>query len=136
MSDEIVKKLLDSLSEEQKEELIKQVLNSNVKSDTPPPKAKPSTRISNTSEGLTEIKKTKTQGQVTGVPVTEMPRFNKFKDDGSEHADDRTPDVELTERKRRPFKRVEQVCSRCNKSFWTHPQHQREFYVCDKCLRR
>ena len=136
MSDEVVKKLLDSLSQEQKEEIIQQILNSNVKSDPPPLEQKPAARASSLPEGMTEIKKTKTQGQVTGVPVTDMPRFNKFKDDGSEHADDVTPDVELTERKRKPFTKVEQLCTRCNKTFSVHPQHQREFFVCDRCLRR
>jgi hypothetical protein len=136
MSDEVVKKLLDSLSQEQKQELIQEILNSNVKSDPPSPEEKPVARASSLPEGMTEIKKRKTQGQITGVPVTDMPRFNKFKDDGSEHADDITPDVQLTERKRRPFQKIEQRCTRCNKTFSTHPQHQREFYVCDKCLRR
>ena len=136
MSDEVVKKLLDSLSQEQKQELIQQILNSNVKSDPPSPEEKPATRASSLPEGMTEIKKRKTQGQITGVPVTDMPRFNKFKDDGSEHTDDVTPEVQLTERKRKPFQKIEQLCTRCNKTFSTHPQHQREFYVCDKCLRR
>ncbi len=137
MSDEVLKKLLDSLSQEQKEELIQQVLNSNVKSDPVSPEKKPAARASGLPEGsMTEIKKSKTQGQITGVPITDMPRFNKFTDDGSEHAEDVTPHIDLTERKRRPFKKIEQICTKCNKAFQTHPQHRREFYVCDKCLRR
>ena len=139
MSDEIVKSLLESLSDEQKADLIQQILNSNVKSDPPAPEeteAKAPTRVSDLESGMTQIKKTKTEGQVTGVPVTEMPRFNKFTDDGTEHADDVTPEVQLTERKRKPFKKIKQNCTRCSETFETHPQHQREFYVCDRCLRR
>lgn len=69
-------------------------------------------------------------------PVEVKLRENKFVDKGLEHKDVETPSVELTERRRRPFKKVEQTCSRCNKSVEVHPQHARDFFVCDRCLRR
>jgi len=71
-------------------------------------------------------------------PLEVKKRVNKFVDDGTEFTDDhnKTPVVQLTERRRHPFKKVEQTCNRCNKSVEVHPQHARDFYVCDKCLRR
>ena len=71
-------------------------------------------------------------------PVEVKPRENKFVDNGTEHKDESnvTPAVKLTERRRPAFKKVEQNCSRCNKSVEVHPQHARDFFVCDKCLRR
>jgi len=63
-------------------------------------------------------------------------RVNKFVDNGTEHKDITTPEVSLTERRREPFKMVTQTCTRCNKASEVHPRHAREFFVCDKCLRR
>lgn len=68
-------------------------------------------------------------------PVQVKKRENKFKDTG-EHKDIETPTVQLTERRRPAFKKVDQTCSRCSRSVEVHPQHVREFYVCDRCLRR
>lgn len=77
------------------------------------------------------------QSKVRKTPVTEGKRFNKFIDTG-EHRDEvnKTPKVNLTERRRPSFKQVEQVCTRCNKKVQVHPQHARDFYVCDSCLRK
>lgn len=61
---------------------------------------------------------------------------NKFVDDGSEHKDVETPSVQLTERRRNPFKKVEQTCSTCGKKVEVHPQFAREFFKCDRCMRR
>jgi hypothetical protein len=71
-------------------------------------------------------------------PVEVKPRENQFVDNGEEFkdGDNATPQVQLTERRRPAFKKVEQTCSRCSKTVEVHPQHAREFYVCDKCLRR
>ena len=133
--------LIESLSEEQKQELL-DALNSNPER-TEEKAEKPFSAVSHSQlmkngPVTTKIKKTKTDGEVTGVPVNEMPRFNKFTDNGSEHKDDQneTPAVELTERSRQPFKQIEQTCTRCNKTLETHPQFLREFYICDRCLKR
>jgi hypothetical protein len=96
-----------------------------------------------------EIKKAQTQypefvmnsdkeDKVGGVPVNRMPRSNSFKDTGADHKDEpnQTPTIKPVERRRPKFTKVEQTCSRCSKSVKVHPQHAREFYVCDKCLRR
>lgn len=78
------------------------------------------------------------EDKVGGVPVNKMPRENKFVDDGKEHQDEgnKTPKVEATERRRPAFKKVDQTCTRCNSVNQVHPQFARDFYVCDKCLRR
>jgi formamidopyrimidine-DNA glycosylase len=62
-------------------------------------------------------------------------RENKFVDDLSEHTLVTTPDKPLTARHRRPFKKVEAVCKKCNKIVETHPAHKREWFVCDGCIK-
>tara|TARA_Y100000004_G_C8859512_1_gene388375 strand:+ start:395 stop:904 length:510 start_codon:yes stop_codon:yes gene_type:complete len=70
-----------------------------------------------------------------GVPVNEVKnRFNSFHDDGTEAKDVKTPEVELTERRRPAFKMVEQTCGKCSETFMVHPAHKRDFFVCDKCI--
>ena len=63
-------------------------------------------------------------------------RHNKFTDDLSEHTSVTTPDMPPTARHRRPFKKVEAVCRKCNKTVETHPAHKREWFVCDGCIKR
>jgi len=123
-------KFVKNLSEDQKNELLA-VLNNNKAA----PKLAPKT---DDGSFTTSIKKDKQKGETFGVPVTEMPRFNKFEDDGSDHKDKQnaTPDVELTERRRPPFKKIQQTCTRCDNTVETHPQFHREFYICDRCLKR
>tara|TARA_R110002020_G_scaffold370407_6_gene582073 strand:+ start:157 stop:570 length:414 start_codon:yes stop_codon:yes gene_type:complete len=84
---------------------------------------------------LSPIKKSEIETNKGGVPVNEMPeRKNEFYDDGTEAKDITTPDFQPTERRRTPYKPIEQTCQRCNKTFKLNPTHQREFYTCDKCL--
>jgi hypothetical protein len=74
----------------------------------------------------------------TGQPLEIKNRVNEFVDDGEEHKDEEnvTPSVKLTERRRPAFKMTDQTCSKCNNVYKVHPQHTREFYVCDKCIRK
>ena len=130
MSDDTVSKLLESLSDEQKSELIQTILNSNVKSDEPPAEGE-------REEGLFVMNKG--SGQVDNkTPATGGNRFNKFRDDGDEHRDEQneTPSASLTERRRSKFKKVEQICQRCKTTLEIHPQFARDFFVCDQCLKR
>ena len=85
-----------------------------------------------------KIKKDGDTGRVAGVPVNEMARFNKFSDDGSDHKDNNntTPEIALSERRRPPFKKVSQLCTRCSKTFDVHPHFARDFYICDSCLKK
>ena len=70
--------------------------------------------------------------------VTPPGRVNKFVDDGTEHKDaaNVTPEITRTERSRPKFSKVMQVCTRCSKEVEIHPSFKRDFFVCDKCLRR
>lgn len=69
-----------------------------------------------------------------GIPVNEIKdRVNSFVDDGSEAKDVSTPKVDLAQR-RPPFKPVTQVCQKCKSKTTVHPAHQRDFFVCDKCI--
>ena len=64
---------------------------------------------------------------------------NKFVDDGSLHKDavNNTPEVKLsTKGTRKKFSKVDQVCSRCSKTFSIHPHHARDNFACDNCLKR
>ena len=70
-----------------------------------------------------------------GIPVNEVSdRSNSFHDDGTEAQDIVTPLFQPTERKRKPYKPIEQTCTRCNQVVTGNPTHKREFFVCDKCL--
>ncbi len=137
MSDDTVNRLIESLSDEQKAELIDKILNLNVKSDDSSVKQEEAKSPEQEREdGLFVMNKG--SGQVNKIPVTEGKRFNKFRDDGTEHQDEnnRTPEAPLTERRRPKFKKVSQFCERCKTTFEVHPQFARDFFVCDKCLRR
>ena len=73
---------------------------------------------------------------VGGTPVNTTPRSNSFVDDGTESVDITTPSFTPTERKRTPYKPIEQTCVRCNRSEMVNPTHARENYNCSKCLCR
>lgn len=131
-------KIIKDLSEEQKQKLIEKLAEEPEKKKEESFSAVTHSHVMRNSPVTTEIQKTKQEGRVTGVPVNEMPRFNKFTDDGSEHKDNQneTPDIGLTERSREPFKPIKQTCTRCSKTIETNPQFYREFYICDPCLKR
>lgn len=135
MDNEIVNKLLESLSPEQQAELVQQLLQKQAapKNETQAYKRNPPGR--DKDENLFVMKQE--TNKVRKTPVTEGKRFNKFVDSG-EHRDEvnQTPVVKPTERRRPSFQLVEQTCMRCSKKVQVHPQHSREFYVCDSCLRR
>tara|TARA_R100000008_G_C3587289_1_gene173520 strand:- start:6891 stop:7304 length:414 start_codon:yes stop_codon:yes gene_type:complete len=129
---------LGSLSQEQKDRLLQMLGDSQSSPEPKQPETKSVAREPEQDFTMKIKKEGEEEGKVTGVPVNEMPRFNKFVDDGTEHKDkqNETPSLSLTERKRPPFKKVSQLCSRCNQTFDVHPQFARDFYICDKCLKR
>ena len=110
MTEDLVQKMMQLLTPEQKQELAASLL-----AEDKPKEAKPpgSTQV--------EVKQ----------------RANLFTDDGTEHKDEqnKTPEIALTERKRKPTQMVSQVCQVCNNSVEVHPTHKRDFFTCDKCLR-
>ena len=135
MSEDMVKKILESLTPEQRDDLIKGLLSSNVKSDEPPKKEKPRQPIDDADFLSPIIQDSNIETRKGGTPVNEVKnRSNEFVDDGSEAKDVQTPDTKPTDRKRRPYKAIEQKCQRCDKVVETNPTHKREFFVCDRCL--
>ena len=134
MNEDLVKKILDSLTPEQRDELVHKVLNSNVKADEPPQKKErqftddPDFISPIIQDGAIETRK-------GGTPVNEVKnRSNSFTDNGEEAKDITTPDFKPTERKRNPYKPIQQKCQRCDKVIEVNPVHKREFFVCDRCL--
>lgn len=78
----------------------------------------------------------KGESPTRAIPVNETKRFNQFVDDKTEAIGEefKTPNVQLTERKREPIKKVEQSCKKCGKTTMVHPTHKREWFYCEKCL--
>lgn len=72
----------------------------------------------------------------TKIPVTETKRFNSFTDDGTEAqgSEFKTPDIQPTERRRPPVNKVDQKCTKCDKTVKVHPTHARDWFICDKCI--
>lgn len=138
---EYAKKLLKKAIEMQDDELI-QLANDMMGLYTVPEEDKKHKRESDGTKGKDEnfiftmqSKTENVQSNMGGVPVNQIKdRTNQFYDDGIEAKDILTPDIKPTERKRPPFKMVEQKCEKCGKSVKTHPTHKRDYFVCDKCL--
>ena len=61
-------------------------------------------------------------------------RANAFHDDGSIADDIKTPTFKPTERKRPPYKTIQQECQKCDRAVQVTPAHKRDYFVCDKCL--
>ena len=81
--------------------------------------------------------KQKTDEPTSTTPVNDVKeRVNLFEDDGSLAKDITTPDFTPTQRNRKPYKPVDQFCNRCNTTFKVHPSHTRDFYICEKCLKK
>lgn len=137
-----MKEFIESLSTEQKQKLMEALMGEMQEKPVEQPKepeAKPDfVRQNQFNEDFTMLQKQEKDEIKRGVPVNETKKTNLFVDDGSEFKGEefKTPSVSLTERKRAAPKKVDQTCQRCNKSFNVHQAHAREFFVCDKCLRR
>lgn len=93
-------------------------------------KSKPSSKFEEFSMNKTNTEKRSRE------PLVVKKRPNKFIDDGSLHDDIQTPETTLNERRRKPFKKVSQKCGICSNSVEVHPQFAREFFKCDKCMRK
>ena len=92
--------------------------------------------IENPDDFLFTIKK-KTDEPTSGSPVNDKKeRVNLFQDDGTIAKDITTPEFTPSSRSRTPYKPVDQVCQKCNKSIAVNPTHVRDFFVCDPCLRK
>tara|TARA_R110000824_G_scaffold808_2_gene4951 strand:+ start:10538 stop:10990 length:453 start_codon:yes stop_codon:yes gene_type:complete len=94
-------------------------------------------RNNNEEEFLTPITKPDTMPTHRGSPVNDVSnRVNQFVDDGSEARDVTTPDFQPVERRRKPIQNVKQTCGQCNQECSVHPTHVREFFTCDRCLKK
>jgi hypothetical protein len=129
MSEDLVQKMLQLLTPEQKQELAASLLT-----EDKPKEVKP---IEILNRDVDDFTMTRDKPEPSSTQVEVKQRVNLFTDDGTEHKDEqnKTPEVAPTERKRKPVKMVSQLCSACNSTFEVHPTHKRENFICDKCLR-
>ena len=118
----MAKELVDSLREEEKIPAVE-------------PVAKKEPTDSN-NDFIFQMKNQSDKEQRNAIPVNSVKnRVNQFVDDG-EDRDITTPDIKLAERKRKPFQKIQQICTKCGTKVDVHPSHKREFYVCDRCIKR
>ena len=129
MTEDLVQKMLQLLTPEQKQELAASLLQEDEQEEVTPPKVD--------KVVADDFTMTRDKPKTSSTQVEVKQRINLFTDDGTEHKDEqnKTPDISLTERKRKPTQMVSQVCQACNNSVEVHPTHKRDFFTCDKCLR-
>lgn len=129
MTEDLVQKMMQLLTPEQKQELAASLLAEDKPKETKPPES--------VNRDVDDFTMTRDKPKPSSTQVEVKQRVNLFTDDGTEHKDEqnKTPDISLTERKRKPTQMVSQVCQACNKSVEVHPAHRRDFFTCDKCLR-
>lgn len=137
---EEAKKLLKTALETDDVELValanKILQQSNKKTEVEKP-TQTVNRSVNTEDFVTPITKPDKMPTHKGSPVNDVnKRVNTFVDDGSEAKDVTTPEFQPVERRRKPVEKVKQVCGRCSQEYSVHPTHVREFFTCDKCLKR
>ena len=129
MTEDLVQKMLQLLTPEQKQELAASLLQEDKQEEVTPPK------VDNVVADDFTMTRDKPKPKSTQIELKK--RVNLFTDDGTEHRDEqnKTPEIPLTERKRKPTQMVSQVCQACGASVEVHPTHKRDFFTCDKCLR-
>ena len=115
---------------------VKEDVMEQVKTTVPPP----SPVLSSTSDDfIAPSKKKDSESSGSRIarssPVPTEVRENLFVDDGQEHKDISTPEVELSPRQRNKFTMVKQECQKCGKTFEVHPIHKREHFICDRCIK-
>ena len=129
MTEDLVQKMMQLLTPEQKQELAASLL-----AEDKPKEVKPS---ESANRDVDDFTMTRDKPKPSSTQVEVKQRVNLFTDDRTEHKDqqNKTPEVALSERKRKPVKMVSQLCSACNTTFEVHPTHKRDFFTCDKCLK-
>ena len=138
MSDDIVKALLNSLTPEQKNDLVQSLLNSNVKSDEVIPQDKEVSQESNVKEDFTV---TRSEDFLEKRKTVVRARKNQWIDDG----EDRDPDFDpakfermgRTSRNRGKAKKKTIECHVCGKTFSINASLVHGEYIrCNKCTGR
>jgi len=116
--------------------LLANQLLAGAKDEKSDPRPTPPSKVEDGSDFLASITADETRGERRGgIPVNEVKeRFNSFHDDGSIADDIKTPTFKPTERKRTPYKTIQQKCQKCDKVLQVNPVHKRDYFVCDKCL--
>lgn len=110
--------------------------NSVEKAVVPQPKKNPPQKKKDHEDfSLFKMRTEDDNSKKNGIAVNKIQREIKFYDDGSDKNIE-TPEISLAERKRKPFKMIEQKCQKCSRTVKTHPSHKREWFVCDGCIRR
>ena len=140
MSDDAVKKLLETLTSEQKADLIDKILNSNVKDDAVQTEHGPidSESKSNVNEDFT-VNRSNDVFEIRKTPV--KAKKNKWVDDGEGKDLDFDPEkferMGRTSRNRGKTKKQTIECHVCGKTFSIHPSLiHGEFIRCNKCTGR
>ena len=137
MSDDIVKTLLESLSEEQKAQLVQGLLGSVQKEQ---PVEKTEETVSPVKSVGDDFRVTNSQGQVSKGKTPVRARKNSWKDDGSfqlEGEDEWATTRKRTPRSRGKATKVEVECSVCGKTFMENPNLiYGEYHRCNRCGRR
>lgn len=137
MSDDIVKTLLESLSEEQKAQLVQGLLGSVQKEQ---PVEKTEETVSPVKSVGDDFRVTNSQGQVSKGKTPVRARKNSWKDDGSfqlEGEDEWATTRKRTPRSRSKATKVEVECSVCGKTFMENPNLiYGEYHRCNRCGRR
>ena len=135
---------IQSLSEEQKEKLREALSPQNNpdknrleenKKDNPIPSKRSNQDTTDFTMSIVREEKDVRKG---GVPVNLTNKTNTFVDTGKEAKGEefKTPEIKLTERRRSPPKKISQLCQKCDQYFDVHQTHAREFFVCDKCIKK
>jgi hypothetical protein len=130
-------KFIESLTAEQKMALIQTISDSM----EPEVKEEPKSVVKVAQESHRDVNldftvSKEASREKTKVPVTETKRFNSFTDDGTEAqgSEFKTPDIQPTQRRRPPVNKVNQKCTKCDKTVKVHPTHARDWFICDRCI--
>ena len=137
MSDDIVKTLLDSLTDEQKAQLVQGLLTSNENTETPVAKEEAVSSNNKPKNKVREDFTVQRDDNDRKIPV--RAGKNQWSDDHEvfENTDFDYSKVQRTPRQRKAKKRVTVECSVCGKEFQKHESEMfGEYHRCNKCGKR
>ena len=135
MSDQIVKALLESLTPEQKEELIKGILNSNVKGGTPSPASEKEVALESTQNVDEDFTVKRKEPNNTKRKTAVKAKRNEWVDEGEFSDPNFDPaKFEKTPRNRRKPSKKQVECHVCGKTFAINSNLvYGEFTRCNRC---
>jgi hypothetical protein len=125
-----ISKVLESLTEEQRQELLKALINS-----TPNKSEKPTSKTTVVNEDFRVVKDASLNSGRNPVKF----KNNTWQDSGEYKDDDdlKTPKYNPTPRNRERSKKIEVECHVCGKTFLEDPRYvYGEYLRCSKCGRR